>query len=226
MCTYYKRFENRSVVHMTEAVTVEVKKYDTDSPWTWANGITLLRVAGMIWGAVIYLHGNMQMGVIVLLIASLTDWLDGTVARRLHQRSRLGARMDPVVDKFFMATVVGLAVYKLWPSWTCDLLAIIAFTELTIAVSALRHQRVAHAALEVVRIGKWGMFARMPAMILILWSTTIGKGPWLAMILLISALLTLAGFVFGMAAVGEYSQQTAEARVRIDKEEAAKRRTV
>ncbi len=212
---------------MTDKVAVEVKKFDTTSPWTWANGITLLRVAGMIWGAVTYLHGNMQVGVVILLVASLTDWLDGTIARRLHQTSKLGARMDPVVDKFFMGTAVTLAAYKLWPSWTCVLLAIIICTELTIAWSAVRHRKVARDYLQVVWVGKIGMFARMPAVVLLLWSTTISStSPWQALVLLVSAILTLAGFVFGMAAIGEYAQQTAAVQARINAEkEAAIRRS-
>ena len=211
---------------MAQKVTVDIEKYDTTSPVTWANGITLLRVAGMLWGAVIYLHGNMQMGVIILLVASLTDWLDGQAARRLHQRSELGARMDPVVDKFFMGVVVVLAVYKLWPSWVCVLLVIIAYTELDIAWHAYMHKKFIHANLEVVRIGKLGMFARMPAVVLVLWSTTISAGPWQAVSLLLSAILTIAGFIFGMSAVGEYKQQTIDALALIAKKEAAaKRRT-
>ncbi len=211
---------------MTDEVTVEVKKFDTTSPWTWANGITLLRVAGMIWGVVTYLHGNMQMGVIILLIASLTDWLDGAVARRLHQTSKIGARMDPVVDKFFMGTVVVLAAYKLWPSWACILLVIIAYTELDIAWHAYLHQKLVHADLQVVWIGKLGMFARMPAVVLVLWSTTISAGPWQAAILLSSGILAIAGFIFGMSAISEYERQTTDALALIAKKEAAaKRRT-
>ncbi|HEV3406740.1 MAG TPA: CDP-alcohol phosphatidyltransferase family protein, partial [Candidatus Dormibacteraeota bacterium] len=48
---------------------------------------------------------------VTVAVASVTDLLDGTVARRLGQRSNFGGALDPVVDGIFMgALVVGIAI--------------------------------------------------------------------------------------------------------------------
>ena len=42
----------------------------------------------------------------LIAIASLTDFLDGWIARRTHAQSRIGALVDPVADRFFALCVV------------------------------------------------------------------------------------------------------------------------
>ena len=46
----------------------------------------------------------------VFLLAGLTDWLDGYLARRLDQTSEFGAFLDPVADKLVVAVVLVLLV--------------------------------------------------------------------------------------------------------------------
>jgi phosphatidylglycerophosphate synthase len=54
----------------------------------------------------------------VVGLAGLSDVLDGRLARRLGERSRLGGALDPVVDGlFFGAVAVGLAVGGAYPPW-------------------------------------------------------------------------------------------------------------
>jgi cardiolipin synthase len=53
-----------------------------------------------------------------LLAASVTDFLDGFLARRLNQVSRLGAVLDPVVDRLcIVAAALGLAFREILPWW-------------------------------------------------------------------------------------------------------------
>jgi CDP-diacylglycerol--glycerol-3-phosphate 3-phosphatidyltransferase len=186
-----------------------VVTYDKTGPWTWANAITYLRVVGMIAGPAIYLWGNPKVGVVVLLVAGATDWMDGFVARQFHQSSKFGATLDPVVDKLFMLVAGILTAYVLWSSFAgCMILVVIVTPEASIALSALKHWRLTHTALEVVWIGKVGMFLRMPAIVLLLWSTTMSAGPAHGTVMLFAAILALAGLVAAMGAAGEYAAQT------------------
>ncbi|MBD4632522.1 CDP-alcohol phosphatidyltransferase family protein, partial [Xanthomonas citri pv. citri] len=54
----------------------------------------------------------------VLAVAGLTDWLDGRIARRWHQVSRIGQMLDPVADRLYIfATVIALALRDVIPLW-------------------------------------------------------------------------------------------------------------
>jgi CDP-diacylglycerol--glycerol-3-phosphate 3-phosphatidyltransferase len=72
----------------------------------------------------------------VFLLAAITDWLDGYIARRLQQTSAFGAFLDPVADKMIVATALILLVQSDTRNIVAILAAIIIGRE--IAVSALR----------------------------------------------------------------------------------------
>ncbi|MBX6371652.1 MAG: CDP-alcohol phosphatidyltransferase family protein [Acidothermus sp.] len=59
----------------------------------------------------------------VLALAGVTDWLDGKIARRLGQISRLGELLDPTADRLYiLATLVALSVRGIAPWWFTGLL--------------------------------------------------------------------------------------------------------
>lgn len=56
--------------------------------------------------------------IVVLAAGGITDWLDGKLARLLDQYSRLGALLDPAVDRLYiLAALVGLGVRGVVPWW-------------------------------------------------------------------------------------------------------------
>ncbi|MBO0682712.1 MAG: CDP-alcohol phosphatidyltransferase family protein [Candidatus Dormibacteraeota bacterium] len=61
----------------------------------------------------------------VVTLAGITDVVDGTIARRLEQPTRLGGGLDPVVDGlFFGALAVGLAAGQAYPLWLAALVLV------------------------------------------------------------------------------------------------------
>jgi cardiolipin synthase len=59
----------------------------------------------------------------VLVISGFTDWLDGQLARRWQQFSRLGQLLDPAADRLYiLAAVVGLALRDIVPIWLAVIL--------------------------------------------------------------------------------------------------------
>jgi CDP-diacylglycerol--glycerol-3-phosphate 3-phosphatidyltransferase len=73
-------------------------------------------------------------GAAIFGLASLTDWLDGYLARRRHQVTALGQLMDPVADKLLiMAALISLVQMDLAPAW---IVAVVIGREL--AVTGLR----------------------------------------------------------------------------------------
>ena len=73
---------------------------------------------------------------IVFAIASLTDWLDGYLARKWNQTSPFGAFIDPVADKLIVAIALVLVLYKT-PEWYV-LIPVVVIIGREITVSALR----------------------------------------------------------------------------------------
>jgi CDP-diacylglycerol--glycerol-3-phosphate 3-phosphatidyltransferase len=63
----------------------------------------------------------------VFILAAITDWLDGYLARRMGLMSKLGAFLDPVADKLMVATALVLLVHKHPP---------ISFPEISFTIAA------------------------------------------------------------------------------------------
>lgn len=61
----------------------------------------------------------------LLVLAGITDWLDGAIARATGQTSRLGSLLDPLADRLYIAaTLLGLAVRSIIPWWLVGLLVL------------------------------------------------------------------------------------------------------
>ncbi len=72
--------------------------------FTIANLLTLLRMGMVPVVLICVLQGDYTWGLVVFVVAGLTDMLDGVVARRSHQLTRLGATLDPLADKILLST--------------------------------------------------------------------------------------------------------------------------
>lgn len=86
------------------------------------NSLTILRILliPVFVGLLIYERYDPALGVI--LIAGLTDGLDGTIARIANQRTKLGAYLDPLADKLLLTSgFVTLSVLHLVPLWVAIL---------------------------------------------------------------------------------------------------------
>ncbi|MCB1112572.1 MAG: CDP-alcohol phosphatidyltransferase family protein [Chlamydiales bacterium] len=60
--------------------------------------------------ALLFLWNDIKLRVIAIVIASLTDFLDGFLARRYAMRSRIGTILDPISDKFFVLFALGIFI--------------------------------------------------------------------------------------------------------------------
>lgn len=104
--------------------------------------------------------------VATLMLSGASDWVDGKLARLLDQSSKLGALLDPAIDRLYMVAVpVGFALRGLVPWW---IIGVLVARDLMLAamLPALRSRGL--TALPVTYIGKAGTFALMSAFPLIL----------------------------------------------------------
>jgi CDP-diacylglycerol---glycerol-3-phosphate 3-phosphatidyltransferase len=106
----------------------------------------------------------------VFILASVTDWLDGWIARAYNQSSAFGAFLDPVADKLMVAVALLLIVQKHPTPWMALWAAVIIGRE--IAVSALREWMAElgqRAKVKVATIGKIKTIVQMVALTFLLY---------------------------------------------------------
>ncbi|NQZ54114.1 MAG: CDP-diacylglycerol--glycerol-3-phosphate 3-phosphatidyltransferase [Piscirickettsiaceae bacterium] len=103
------------------------------------NILSLLRIALIPVLVGIYLlpyESAPLWATIIFVIAAITDWLDGYLARKWDQTSAFGAFIDPVADKLIVAIALVLVLSKT-PEWYI-LLPVVVIIGREITVSALR----------------------------------------------------------------------------------------
>ena len=136
--------------------------------------LTLLRILLIpVLAVVFYLPsgGTNFAAAAVFALASLTDWLDGWIARRYHQYSAFGAFLDPVADKLMVSTALFLIVQGHPTAWMALWAAVIVGRE--IAVSALREWMAElgqRARVAVATVGKIKTIAQMVALLCLLYA--------------------------------------------------------
>lgn len=94
--------------------------------WTLPNALSFLRAAGIplfLW--LILVKENAPWAITILAIAGISDYLDGKLARILHQESRLGELLDPAVDRLYIAaTLIALYLTEAIAIWVLLILFI------------------------------------------------------------------------------------------------------
>ncbi len=165
---------------------------------TLANFFTCLRVLLIpVFMAVYYADftGHFLLSSAIFILACVTDWLDGHMARRMRQTSRFGAFLDPVADKLLVTiTLVILAASYSTPWYTIPAALIVAREVL---VSALREWMAEHNERDIVAVGMMGKIKTTIQMLsLIILLATDTQGPpliWISGLVMINlaAMLTL-----------------------------------
>lgn len=78
---------------------------------TTANLITLIRIIAVPFFLLSILYKDYKLAFFLFLFAGITDSLDGFIARFFHQKTRLGAVLDPIADKVMLSTAfIALAI--------------------------------------------------------------------------------------------------------------------
>jgi len=124
-----------------------------DRVWTVANGITAVRLLGLplfVW--LVLGPGAYGWAFTVLCVVAATDWVDGYVARRFDQVTRLGRIMDPLIDRLLLATAaVTLVVVGFLPLVLA--LLVVARDAALLGGVAIRHRGI--PPVPVSRAGKF-----------------------------------------------------------------------
>jgi cardiolipin synthase len=156
----------------------------SDRIWTVPNLISFLRLLGVPLFLYLLLGPHHDVAALVVLaVGGTTDWVDGYVARRLGQVSRLGELLDPFADRLYIvATLVGFTVREVIPWW---LTAGLLLRELVLGVALLVLRRHGYGPPPVHYVGKTGTFVLLAAFPVLLlahavpaWSPVVSPVGW------------------------------------------------
>ena len=146
----------------------------TDRVLTVPNVLSLARIAVLPFVFVDLLDGRYIRAFVLLAIFAATDWLDGYLARRLDQVSRLGVLLDPISDRaLFVVVGIGFVLADLLPLWA--LVVLLARDAGVLLVGAGLLARGATPP-KVTRIGKAATFGLMFAFPTFLIAAIVGDG--------------------------------------------------
>lgn len=123
---------------------------------TVPNVLSFFRLVLVPVFLVLVIVGEDVWALVILVVSSATDFLDGVLARRLNQVSRLGQLLDPAADRLFIfATLIGLAVRGIVPWW---LVAIIVGRDALLLIIGITLANYGYGPLPVHHIGKIATF--------------------------------------------------------------------
>ncbi|WP_077041773.1 CDP-alcohol phosphatidyltransferase family protein [Rhodococcus sp. MTM3W5.2] len=108
----------------------------------------------------------------ILMLSGFTDWADGKLARLLNQSSRLGALLDPLVDRLYVvSTLVAFAIRGIIPWWVA---AVLIGRDVILALTLPIYRSRGLPPPAVLYLGKAATFALMFALPLVL----AAQGDW------------------------------------------------
>jgi cardiolipin synthase len=85
--------------------------------WTVPNQITFLRLGFLPIFLILISYEEYKWALLVLVVAGLSDGIDGLLARTLNQRSSLGAYLDPIADKLLLSSSFVILAFKKQIAW-------------------------------------------------------------------------------------------------------------
>ena len=132
---------------------------------TWLRIVLIPLIVGVYYlpDTMLGAQGKNEVGAAIFILAALTDWFDGFLARRLNQTSAFGAFLDPVADKL-MVTAALLVLVHLMRLNSAIALVIVGRE---IAISALREWMAQIGASKSVAVNSLGKFKTACQMIAI-----------------------------------------------------------
>jgi CDP-diacylglycerol--glycerol-3-phosphate 3-phosphatidyltransferase len=161
-------------------------------------GLTLTRIV-LVPLLIVFLISSSRVHVLIaagiFLLAALTDWLDGQIARRRNQVTTLGTLLDPIADKLLVAAaLVSLLQIDKVPAWV-----VVVIVGRELAVTGLRTVAASVGVIvSASRFAKWKTVSQYVAITMLIFEKGVESEPFHALavtILWAAIILTLASGV-------------------------------
>lgn len=135
------------------------------------NSLTILRILLIPCYIGLLVYGRFDEALIVLLVAGLTDALDGAIARMKNQYTRLGAVLDPLADKMLLISgFVTLSLIHLIPSWVTIL--VVSRDVILMLGTAVAHFTDSRVDITPTFLGKGTTFLQLSYVVMVIFLTS------------------------------------------------------
>lgn len=177
---------------------------------TVPNLISLIRFAALPLLYLDIVNGNAGRAFLILISVALSDWIDGYIARRFDQVSRVGQLADPITDRLLVVVVgVGFLVGDVLPLWAVA--ALLARDAVLLGVGGLVLLTYELSPPGVTDLGKaatFGLLLALPMFLLAdyLDAANLHDGAWL-MLITSGVLYWVAAFQYVTITIGEIASR-------------------
>lgn len=104
---------------------------------TIPNWLCFLRIALIPVFTVLFVKSMYIPAFIFMIVAAVTDLLDGKIARKFNMVSNLGKMLDPIADKLSQIAIVIILIYKFWDGYLKYILFLFIIKELLMVLGGL-----------------------------------------------------------------------------------------
>ena len=163
------------------------------------NSLTIARIVLILPFALLFFTEGVTArwwALVLFVIAALTDWLDGYLARRLNQGSAFGRMLDPIADKLLvLAALMLLVATGAIAGWSIGAALIILLRE--IAVSGFReHLGPLGIVMPVSKLAKWKTTLQLIALMLLIAPVPALRIPGLVVLWMAAVMTLITGFAY------------------------------
>lgn len=169
--------------------------------WTVPNQITFLRLGILPFFLILISYQRYGWALAVGILAGLSDGIDGLLARRLNQRSSLGAYLDPIADKLLLSSSFVILAFDKKISWWLTIL-VLSRDFIILVVAAVIILNAGYRPFPPTIYGKYTTFFQIVFVFTVILAAASGW-PWLvpvnrALVYLIAALTVFSGFHYSV----------------------------
>ncbi|AII74647.1 CDP-diacylglycerol--glycerol-3-phosphate 3-phosphatidyltransferase [Bifidobacterium coryneforme] len=174
---------------------------------TVPNVISLLRICSIPLIAYLVANRHLIISLVVLLISALSDGVDGIIARRFNQVSKLGQILDPVADRLLiLCSILALSMANILPWW---LMVLVGVRDVLLGILTLVLAQHDYGPLPVHFAGKTGTAVLMLAIPALIFAD-VGHNTFFRVFHLVAlgaviwgvALYWLAGLIYAYQGIG------------------------
>lgn len=174
--------------------------HTSDRIFTFSNALSLFRALltiPLIW---VLEQDRMNAALVIIVLAVLSDYFDGYLARRAHDITNVGRLLDPIADKFIMLGVMIFLILDPVRRFPIFFFLLLGLRDVTTSIIASYLMDRESEVFETNRTGKWFIAITTLAMTLyVLKYTTVGL--W---VLLVATLLLLTSWFFYVRRYSRY----------------------